>query len=57
VLSELKNKTTNIKEKKLIAQDEVYHGALEDILMGQLKSKTFFFTKKADGFFLNRFEK
>lgn len=33
-MNELKNKASNIKEKKLIPQEEVYHGALEDILLG-----------------------
>lgn len=33
-MSELKNRASNIKDKKIIAQEEVYHGALEDILLG-----------------------
>ncbi|GAV07212.1 hypothetical protein RvY_17081 [Ramazzottius varieornatus] len=40
VMSELKNRTSNIKDKKIIAQEEVYHGALEDILLG-LKSEPY----------------
>jgi hypothetical protein len=34
-VSELKNRTKHIKEKKLLNKDEVYHGALEDILLGK----------------------
>ncbi|XP_050546800.1 formin-like protein [Daktulosphaira vitifoliae] len=34
VINELKNKTKMVKEKKLLHQDEVYNGALEDILLG-----------------------
>lgn len=34
VINELKNKTKLVQEKKLLQQDEVYNGALEDILLG-----------------------
>ena len=34
VVGELKQKHRQIKEKKVLNRDEVYHGALEDILMG-----------------------
>ncbi|XP_034171160.1 formin-like protein isoform X2 [Osmia lignaria lignaria] len=34
VINELKNKTRLVQEKKLLQQDEVYNGALEDILLG-----------------------
>ncbi|XP_076627443.1 formin-like protein isoform X2 [Colletes latitarsis] len=34
VINELKNKTRLVQEKKLMQQDEVYNGALEDILLG-----------------------
>lgn len=34
VISELKSKTRLVKEKRLLKQDEVYNGALEDILLG-----------------------
>ncbi|XP_044731705.1 formin-like protein isoform X1 [Chrysoperla carnea] len=40
VINELKNKTKLVKEKKLLHQDEVYNGALEDILLG-LKSEPY----------------
>lgn len=30
----MKNKTRLVQEKKLLHQDEVYNGALEDILLG-----------------------
>lgn len=33
-MGELKQKHRQIKEKKVLNRDEVYHGALEDILMG-----------------------
>lgn len=33
VVTELKNRNRQIKEKKLLNKDEVYHGALEDILL------------------------
>ncbi|ESP01673.1 hypothetical protein LOTGIDRAFT_139357 [Lottia gigantea] len=33
MVSELKNRNKQIKEKKLLNKDEVYHGALEDILL------------------------
>lgn len=32
-MSELKTRNRQIKEKKLLGKDEVYHGALEDILL------------------------
>ena len=36
MVSELKNRNREIKEKRrLLKQDEVYHGALEDILLGR----------------------
>ena len=35
VVSELKRKQRQIKEKKVLNRDEVYHGALEDILLGK----------------------
>lgn len=34
MINELKNKTKMVKEKKLLHQDDVYNGALEDILLG-----------------------
>ncbi|KAJ8679565.1 hypothetical protein QAD02_015352 [Eretmocerus hayati] len=34
VINELKNKTRLVHEKKILQQDEVYNGALEDILLG-----------------------
>lgn len=34
VIHELKNTTNAIREKKLLQQEEVYNGALEDILLG-----------------------
>ena len=40
VVSELKKKHGQIKEKKLLGKDEVYHGALEDILLGQSFSRS-----------------
>lgn len=40
VINELKTKTRMVKEKKLLQQDEVYNGALEDILLG-LKSEPY----------------
>ncbi|XP_048756129.2 formin-like protein isoform X3 [Ostrea edulis] len=33
VVTELKSRNRQIKEKKLLGKDEVYHGALEDILL------------------------
>ncbi|OQR72300.1 formin protein-like, partial [Tropilaelaps mercedesae] len=33
VINEIKSRTKQIKEKKLLKQDEVYNGALEDILL------------------------
>ncbi|XP_042901544.1 formin-like protein [Parasteatoda tepidariorum] len=40
VINELKSKTRQVKETRLLKQDEVYHGALEDILLG-LKSEPY----------------
>ncbi|KAK4875086.1 hypothetical protein RN001_011508 [Aquatica leii] len=40
VINELKHKTRMVQEKKLLQQDEVYNGALEDILLG-LKSEPY----------------
>lgn len=40
MINELKNTTSAIREKKLLHQDEVYNGALEDILLG-LKSEPY----------------
>ncbi|XP_037936539.1 formin-like protein isoform X3 [Teleopsis dalmanni] len=34
VINELKTKANSVREKKLLQQDEVYNGALEDILLG-----------------------
>lgn len=34
MINELKNKTRQVKETRLLKQDEVYNGALEDILLG-----------------------
>ncbi|CAH1788909.1 unnamed protein product [Owenia fusiformis] len=45
VVSELKNKQNAIKEKRILKQDEVYHGALEDILL-DLKNEPY---RRADG--------
>ena len=39
VVSELKRKQRQIKEKKVLNRDEVYHGALEDILLGKNTSR------------------
>lgn len=36
MINELKNKTRQVKETRLLKQDEVYNGALEDILLGKL---------------------
>ena len=33
-MNELKRKQRQIKDKKILNRDEVYHGALEDILLG-----------------------
>lgn len=35
MINELKNKTRQVKETRLLKQDEVYNGALEDILLGK----------------------
>lgn len=35
VINELKSKTRQVKETRLLKQDEVYNGALEDILLGK----------------------
>ena len=36
MVSELKNRNRDIKEKRrLMKQDDMYHGALEDILLGE----------------------
>jgi hypothetical protein len=35
VVNELRKKQRQIKEKKVLNRDEVYHGALEDILLGE----------------------
>ncbi|XP_028966410.1 formin-like protein [Galendromus occidentalis] len=40
VINELKSRTKQVKEKKKLPQDEVYHGALEDIL-NNLKSEPY----------------
>lgn len=40
MINELKSKTSAVREKKLLHQDEVYNGALEDILLG-LKSEPY----------------
>ncbi|CAG2054130.1 unnamed protein product [Timema podura] len=40
VINELKCKTRLVQEKKLLHQDDVYNGALEDILLG-LKSEPY----------------
>ncbi|XP_013116717.1 formin-like protein isoform X1 [Stomoxys calcitrans] len=40
VINELKCKANSVREKKLLQQDEVYNGALEDILLG-LKSEPY----------------
>lgn len=40
VINELKTKANKVLEKKLLQQDEVYNGALEDILLG-LKSEPY----------------
>ncbi|XP_066145333.1 formin-like protein [Euwallacea fornicatus] len=40
VINELKTKTRMVREKPLLPQDEVYNGALEDILLG-LKSEPY----------------
>ena len=38
-MSELKMRNRQIKEKKIMNKDEVYHGALEDILLGKKNSR------------------
>ena len=35
-MNELKKRQRQIKDKKILNRDEVYHGALEDILLGML---------------------
>lgn len=40
VINELKGTVNAVREKKLLQQDEVYNGALEDILLG-LKSEPY----------------
>lgn len=40
MINELKHKTKIVQEKKLLQQDEVYNGALEDILL-RLKSEPY----------------
>lgn len=40
VITELRSRTQKVQEKKLLPADEVYHGALEDILLG-LKSEPY----------------
>ena len=40
VITELRSRTNKVQEKKLLPADEVYHGALEDILLG-LKSEPY----------------
>ena len=40
VITELRSRTKQVQEKKLLPADEVYHGALEDILLG-LKSEPY----------------
>lgn len=40
VINELKSKTNAVREKKLLQQEDVYNGALEDILLG-LKSEPY----------------
>ena len=40
VITELRSRTRQVQEKKLLPADEVYHGALEDILLG-LKSEPY----------------
>lgn len=35
MINELKSKTRQVKETRLLKQDEVYNGALEDILLGK----------------------
>jgi hypothetical protein len=40
LINELKNTTSAIKEKKILLRDEMYNGALEDILLG-LKSEPY----------------
>lgn len=34
MINELKSKTRTVADKKIMLQDEVYNGALEDILLG-----------------------
>ena len=40
VITELRSRTKTVQEKKLLPADQVYHGALEDILNG-LKSEPY----------------
>ena len=35
-MSELKKKQRQIREKKVLNREDVYHGALEDILLGRI---------------------
>ena len=35
MVSELKKKQRQIREKKVLNREDVYHGALEDILLGE----------------------
>lgn len=42
VINELKSKTRQVKETRLLKQDEVYNGALEDILLGKIFFFNFF---------------
>ena len=40
MVNELKNRNREIKEKRrLLKQDDMYHGALEDILLGMPQVK------------------
>ena len=42
VVKELKNKQRAIREKKVLNREDVYHGALEDILLGKHISRIYF---------------
>lgn len=42
-MNELKNRNREIKEKRrLMKQDDMYHGALEDILLGKASFNMYF---------------
>ena len=36
MVTELKKKQASVKDKKILDREEMYHGALEDILLGKI---------------------